>query len=88
MSRSRNAADSSSVFGYPDSYFVPGMLGAEGFRVKGLLITVSLIMMLAVALNVGAWAPRLAPESSVITMSTPADTAPAVCIVSGYESPC
>ena len=88
MSRTRNAADSRSAFGYPDSYFAPGMLEAEGIRLKGLLITVSLIMMLAVALNVGAWAPWAAPASSVIAMSTPADTAPAVCIVSGYESPC
>lgn len=88
MSSSRNAADSQFVFAYPDGYLVPGMMEGEGFRLKGLLMVVSLIMMLIVVLNVGPWAPWSAPDSSAIVMSTPGDTAPAVCIVSGYDSLC
>lgn len=79
MSGSRKDTISQSVFVYPDSAYIPGMFEAEGFRLKALIATLSVMVALLVVLNIGPWSPWTAPASSALAVSTSVNTGSAMC---------
>ncbi len=88
MSGSRKDSNSHSVFAYPDSYYVSGLFDAEGFKLKTLIIAISLLVVLLVVLSVGPLSPWSAPAASSIVASTSVDTVSTMCTAQGSSPMC
>ncbi len=79
MSGSRMDKSSHAVFAYPDSYYVSGVFEAEGFRLKALIVTLSVLVVLLVVLSVGPWSPWSGPVASSVAAMSATDTISATC---------